>query len=363
MKYVMQTGSGTAKYTDLFRFVAHGATFDRFYAAVAYATTGGVRTLQKILTDALPSRWDGISKKWLVGIDWCRSDPPALARLQQLPNSAVRIPNGRTLLRRLGCALAETYHPKLFIFSGHDSVAVVCGSGNLSANGLTRGCECGSAVVLPTAASSEAPNLNGMHTLTRWFQSAWNAADRYAAISRQYEDLCRRAARRQGLMPTEDDVTPPRPGNTARQGLSADQIRQLRTFDNFWIEAGALGANLGPGVPGNQLDMKRFTRAFFDVPVENVVPNTIIDRVTLVWDGTRHADRTLKFGDNGMDKLNVPPAANRGAAFYRGKTLLFTRQPDGSFLFNVGDAEEKNRWRSRSRGLVYRVGRREWGLF
>ena len=139
MKYVIQKSSGKAKYTDLFNCIADSANYDRLCVAVAYATTGGVRILEKTLARALPSRWEGIRKQWLVGVDWCRSDPPALSRLLPLPHSAVRIPNGQTLVTKRDCNPAVTYHPKLFIFSGSKRVAIICGSGNLSISGLLPG--------------------------------------------------------------------------------------------------------------------------------------------------------------------------------------------------------------------------------
>jgi hypothetical protein len=38
-------------------------------------------------------------------------------------------------------------------------------------------------------------------------------------------------------------------GLSIHRALTEEQIRELRTFDNFWIDAGALGANLGAGKP------------------------------------------------------------------------------------------------------------------
>jgi hypothetical protein len=167
-------------------------------------------------------------------------------------------------------------------------------------------------------------------------------------------------------VPTDDDSEPPAARQHRRSAaLTEEQIRQLRTFDNFWIEAGALGANLGRNVPGNQLDMKRFSRAFFGARIEDLEPNTEIDHVALIWDGELYRDRTLKFGDNGMDKLNVPPVGDRGPNFYRDKALLFTRIADGRFAFTAGAATEARDWRrkSRRRGALGAVGRREWGVF
>jgi hypothetical protein len=42
-----------------------------------------------------------------------------------------------------------------------------------------------------------------------------------------------------------------------------------------------------------------------------------------------------------MDKLNVPLAGERGAKFYKDKTLLFSRKPDGSFAFHVGNQRDQ----------------------
>src|ERR1700722_8239953 len=94
--------------------------------------------------------------------------------------------------------------------------------------------------------------------------------------------------------------------------------------------------------------MKRFTRAFFGAPVRDVPPLEEIDRVTLVWDGIAYHDRTLKFGDNHMDKLNVPPAGARGKHFYRGRTLLFSRRRDGAYDFQAGSPTDGRSWKRAS---------------
>lgn len=299
-------------------------------------------------------------KRWLVGIDWCRSDPPALTRLQEIPNSTVRVPNGTMLVGNSGCIPRIPYHPKLYMFRGSRYTAIICGSGDLSANGLLGGCECGNAFRFE---SRRNPHVLG---LTSWFNDAWRTADELRAIEMDYKAHCDALLRSRNAIPVEDDITPPEPIPRKTRGLSDHQIRQLRTYENFWIEAGALGANLGRGVPGNQLDMTRYTRVFFGAPPARVPPNEIIDYVTLIWDGVSYDDRTLKFGENGMDKLNVPPAGSRGPLFYRDKTLLFSREPTGEFTFTVGDAADRKSWNRKSRplGALYKLpGGRTWGLF
>jgi len=361
-QYVVQTRT-TRKYTELFSMALDAAKYTDLYVAVAYATVGGVRTIEKTIQTHVDSQaWDSLKKCWLVGIDWCRSDPPALERLQGMKNSEVRVPNGRVLIVSEGCVPRDTYHPKLFIFDGTEATAVICGSGNLSANGLTKGCECGNLLIFKSDGGKAPRESQEPQYLLQWFDSAWTSATPYKEIKDTYEARCRKRIKRGIAVPTEDDAKPP----VAQGGLSEEQIRQMRSYSNFWIEAGALGANLGKDQPGNQLDMKRFSRVFFGASIEELAPNTIIDVVTLFWEGRAHKDRTLKFGDNGMDKLNVPPPGEKGPMFYKGKTLHFIRMDDGSFLFDVGNEAQKNKWRSRSTrvGFSYRYpGGREWGLF
>lgn len=142
----------------------------------------------------------------------------------------------------------------------------------------------------------------------------------------------------------------------------------LCNFDEFWIYD--FNTQLFDPVERLKLtDLPSSISAFNfllpSAPPAPVNPNDIIDYVTLVWNGVRYGDRTLKFGDNGMDKLNVPPAGDRGALFYRDKTLMFSRLADGAFRFTVGDDRDRRSWERKSRrvGAVYRVGRRAWGLF
>jgi hypothetical protein len=338
------------------------------YAAVAYATWGGVDALDKVLCHEPSTGWDDVQKQWLVGIDWCRSEPSALSRLAALTNSAVKVPNGEYLASQSGCHPAIPYHPKLFVLRGEEVSAVICGSGNLSRSGMMKGCECGSLFLVDHGAGAMTEGQQQLARIVEWFRDAWNNASLFDTSLRiRYEERCKELLKQGKATPTEDDAVPALPPARGRgKALSDDQIRALRTFDNLWIEAGALGANLGRGIPGNQLDMTRHTRVFFGAPVADAEPNAALGQITLIWDGYIHTDRTLKFGENGMDKLNVPPAAERGPLYYRGKTLLFTRQPDATYNFSVGDARQAAAWQRLSlrSGLSYRMpGGRRWGVF
>ncbi len=361
-QYIVQTYP-SRKYLELFDIaLAHG-DYTHFDVAVAYATLSGVRVLEKLFEAKNGGQWKRLKKRWLVGIDWCRSDPSALSRLDGLSGSQVRIPDGIHVASRSGCLPNRPYHPKLFVLRGAEKSAIVCGSGNLSFTGLTRGCECGSVFLLN---SSDCPESNQEFVrLERWFNTAWNGADSLNSIKSLYQLRCDAQTKQKKFIATEDDVNP-EDEITGRTGLSEIQLRQLRTYGNLWVEAGALGSNLGAGRPGNQLDMRRYTRVFFGAPAEVLPLETFIDSITLVWDKEIHSNRTLKFGNNGMDKLNVPPAGERGPLFYRGKTLLFSRRADGRFQFTVGSNSELIRWRrqSKAKNAAYTFpGGREWGVF
>jgi hypothetical protein len=360
------SGRRDRKYTELFQKGIASGEFTRFSCAVAYATVGGVKLLDETLRGEMGDAWRSIEKQWLVGIDWCRSDPPALRRLASLNKSRVKVPAGETVVSTSGCKPSQTFHPKLFILAGQGRTTIICGSGNLSRNGMSRGCEVGGVVTLhsPREPGHSEPQAAA---LLRWFGAEWRKADPYHEIADRYEAACRDRVRSKTIVPTDDDAKPTVGVDRARgRTLTEEQIHELRTFQNFWIDAGALGANLGSGVPGNQLDMKRYTRAFFGAGIEDLQPQTEIDHITLVWEGTPHHDRTLKYGHNHMDKLNVPPAGTRGREFYRGKALLFTRRPDGTFDFAAGGPAERRAWRAASRrsGVIHPLSpTREWGLF
>lgn len=147
MEYIVSGRQGHT-YTELFERAIADGPFTRISAAVAYATVGGVKLLEETLREHLGEAWNAMGKKWLVGIDWCRSDPPALDRLASLQNSEVRTPDGAAVVARAGCTPSQTYHPKLFMLTGGRRTVIVCGSGNLSRNGLSRGCEIGGVVTL-----------------------------------------------------------------------------------------------------------------------------------------------------------------------------------------------------------------------
>ena len=223
IKYVVQQWPDQP-YADLFKIALQNGKYNQMFAAVAYATVGGVRVLEKTLREELDTNsWNTMSKQWLVGIDWCRSDPRALAQLGAFKRSHVKIPNGLQIVSRLGCLPKKTYHPKLYIFQGKDTSAIICGSGNLSANGLTKGCECGSLLLSRSSGNQE------LNKLLSWFRTTWKDADPYCDLMATYVNRCKESFKKTNIfVPTDDDVTPETFNNRVQKKLLSElQIRQL----------------------------------------------------------------------------------------------------------------------------------------
>src|SRR5213080_4293194 len=135
LDFVCQPESGR-EYRSLLDAAFGAATVTRLDAAVAYATTGGV---EAILESLVPHR-ASLRLRWLLAIDWCRSEPAALDRLQAEQQSQVRIADGTHVVRQPGCVPRVPFHPKAVVLRGPSSVGVLAGSGNASRNGMTRGC-------------------------------------------------------------------------------------------------------------------------------------------------------------------------------------------------------------------------------
>jgi HKD family nuclease len=106
--------------------------YDAVDVAVAYASRRGVSELSVALTS---SRWLSAGKRWLVSMDFGRTEPAALDALAALPNSEVRVPNGRDVIASQSLQPKITFHTKAYLFrlAGHNCpVAVIIGSANLT---------------------------------------------------------------------------------------------------------------------------------------------------------------------------------------------------------------------------------------
>ena len=325
------------------------------YAAVAYATLGGVAELEKSLKEF--KEWGHVRKKWLVGIDYCRTDPLALKHLTKLSRSEVRVFDGSFVSTRKSCVPRVSFHPKMYIFKRKDDCSVVVGSGNLSQTGLCAGVEAG------IRASALKPT--NTKELARWFNREWSQSsllcDIIDAYSLKYEDRDNKTH----PLPNEDDVVPD--SATKRGIINPDQLIKLRVCQNLWIDAGNLHDNLGQGRPGNQLMMSRNTRVFFGFLAHDIPRDSLLGHVEIDYQHGSKTRCSLRFSNNSMDVLTLPTAEECGWETFDQKTLWFTRVGVGKFQIAIGNKQQKNKWRKESKAIEcyfkMRKSDREWGVF
>ena len=352
----------TGRYIELLKFVLEHRDFDNVSAAIAYATKSGV----DVIDDQLSSdrRWRKLRRRWLVGIDWCRSDPVALSRLSRSIKSEVRVPDGTRIVARQGCVPYRPFHPKTFIFSGGGSIALVVGSGNLSRSGLTRGLECGNAIIFEKPRTAADRRLRAAATaVNRSFQRLWVPATRWNSIRSVYEARFE-SDNVPAPVPTDDDSVEAERAAILRG--RALRVRQLRAANSLWIESGALSKNRGPDKPGNQLMMSPFTRVFFGSEAREVPRNTHVGSIDLRYNGEVVRDCSLRFSDNSMDVLTLPVPERPWPTAYDNRTLLFEKLADGTFRLELDTPRKRRVWRHRSKSArtdFRMTSGRRWGVF
>ncbi len=324
--------------------------------AVAYATLGGVRDLTQRLQEL--DGWKGIRKRWLIGFDYCRSDPLALRHLMDVQQSEVRAFDGPYVAKSKLCVPRVSYHPKLFIFSRGEKTGIVAGSGNLSHTGLSKGIEAGVSVDQSTRTN--------ITPLTRWFGSQWTKATRLQdegvldLYSRQYESV----ANRTNPVHIDDDFIPELA--SSRRQIDTLRLRKLRVCKCLWIEAGNLHQNLGKHRPGNQLMLSRSSRVFFGFAWADLQIDTLIGRVDIEWEGQTRRDCSMRFSNNSMEVLTLPAPVTEGPDGYDQRTLLFERIGVRKFRLSLDSGKRQSHWIKQSKkiGADFRMksGRR-WGVF
>ena len=352
------------RYSDLFRKAFSQANFQKMDIAVAYATLKGITSVQDAISAGGESAWRELDKRWVVGIDWCRSEPLALEYIANLANSDLKIFDGISVVNRQGCVPSTPFHPKVFILHADDFTAVICGSANLSLAGQTRGHEVGSLVMFDNSVTKERASLT---EVTSWFEFIWNLSSAPHYVLQSYRKRYETTENMQAPVPTEDDASDLSPSN--RTTLSGKQLRQLRACRHLWVEAGNLHANRGFGKPGNQLMLSRLTRVFFGLPATEVPRDTLIGRVRIEFQGNERSNCALRYSNNAMDVLGLPIPGTEGPPSYDHKTVLFEKVVDQSgpkYLLHVGSAGERETWSQSSdqiSGHFRMKSSRQWGVF
>ena len=352
---LLATSPRDDQYLEMIRTAVETTQPNRLFAAVAYATHTGVAELDHALGELEP--WRTATKRWLVGIDNCRSDPVALKHLNDSQRSDVRIFDGRLVSSRAGCIPRNSYHPKAYLLQGAERSAVVVGSGNLSRTGLRWGVEAAAKV----SASDNAPFTD----MLAWCRRNWRDATPFEEIEEQYGKQYESAQNRRNPAVSDDDAVPE--SAFARTGqLRPNELRKIRVCRHLWIEAGKLHLNRGPGRPGNQLMMKRNSRVFFGFAASDLAPNSPLGNVAIRFGEHLRPVCQMRFSDNSMDVLTLPVPGEEGPEAYDQRTLHFTRVGVREFNLSIGTPVEVRKWKRRSAtidGSYKMKSGRQWGVY
>lgn len=341
--------------------LASSRVFTHARISIAYASAIGCRQLVGELSSRM-TNWADLQKRWLIGIDFGRTEPEALRYLRGLPNSKVKVPNGsNTLKRRL--LPVRSFHPKTYLFeeasrTTKTAVGLLLGSANLTLGGLLAGTE--HVITLLSVAPFDRRERALVEAITRWWDSTWSTAD---TISDQFIGDYERIRPRQPFG-SDDDVQLVK-DFVRSDVVSLDDSAKWAKARCFWIETYGLYKNRGPSVPGNQLDCRRGTRVYFGFSPTDVARNTVFGDIRLQWKDGPAVARSVRYGNNQMDKVNLPVPGQDGPQSYDNSYLLFERIGQQRFRLSFVKGRDLTNLRKRSRkqGMYYRfAGGREYGF-
>jgi len=347
--------------------VASADNFNRVTGVFAYATESGVRLLIDALSGGMPpGRWMGARKRWIVSIDFGRTEPKALELLASLERSEVLIPNYEEVINQR-LIPKSCFHAKTLIFDTEAGLeggpgGLVIGSANLTVSGLSLGHEHAIAIIWESALNAAMKRqIGSLRKETRQIDALFNVATPINAI------LVQRYARMrsQRVLASEDDNPNMRLLTEDSPEIPLTRAAILATASNLWVDVDYVVQNRGRGRPGNQIDLPRGTRVFFGFGIGYVPRNTHLGTLIIRYGGNS-VRRNMRFGNNDMDKLNLPVPGVEGPANYENQTLLFQHQSDGTFLLRIGTPQQRRRWKEipRAQGTLFTMqGGREYGVF
>lgn len=314
--FIQASGDATHTLSELSRIHLWADTHE-FLGTYAYATMSGAAAFDLKFGDDF---WTGVPTRWLVGIDYGRTQPRALRHLIAKPNVKVRVYDGDWVVAQAGFLPRRDFHAKTsFFFNQEQSrYGMVVGSGNFSSNGLRKSIE--------AAASLQATTTNEFErTIKRAADSAnalWAEAVLATDILDDYEAIWTDAAERQTQ--TDDELPD----------------IEVGAADIFWIEAGFVTLNRGPDRPGNQIDFPRGMSRYFGFnPPEDLDRNSVIGPITFVSPVGDEITRNLRLGNNLMEKISLPIPETHGFDIYDGKVLVFRRSGD-AFIMHALETED-----------------------
>jgi len=242
-------------------------------------------------------------------------------------------------------------------------LAIVSGSANLTYGALNTNAE---HVVISrrwgNVLEADKPILNALSVFDAWWNVAWESAIPYSkGFLAKYEEMYSPNKQLQDAENLSKSFAGAK--NTV---VGVDEGARWAASRFFWIEAGKLYKNRGPKRAGNQLDCRRGTRVYFGFPPDGVAPNTVLGQIQIAFEGKESQHRSVKFGDNAMDKVNLPVPGEFGPETYDESVLRFERIGNRQFRLTMRSSSAAKPWidRSKQQGLYYKLGGgRQFGFY
>lgn len=274
--------------------------------AFAYVTDSGIAQIATHLGELLDN---SRHCRWIFGFDFGRSQPTAIRKLAEIGDSEIRIYDGDYVVKSKGFAPRVTYHLKTAITHDYDGYPCqqIVGSGNLSASGLSLGVEAGCLIDYSQVEQEHA------NAFISDLEGIWRNSTPMERVIDEYEEKYA-------------EISQPR----VRFVSDSDDVGTTRLF---WIDVGYVTKNRGPYRPGNQFDLPRGSHIYLGLPeILNPPLNSNLGEVQIRTPTGDTVERSLRHGNNSMEKLTLPIPEEYGYQCYDGKILVFVVDGDEVIL-------------------------------
>ena len=267
------------------------------FGAFAYVTDSGAAQIALHLGRLL-----GTSRRccWVFGFDYGRSHPTAIRKLAEIGQSEIRIYDGDYVVQSKNFIPRVNYHLKTALTQSSNGYPCkqIIGSGNLSASGLLSGIEAGCLIDYSLV------NKEYGNTLLSTLEEIWENSAPIKRVIDEYE--------RQYVVVSRPKVS------------SIDVSGDREVTHLFWIDVGYVTKNRGINKPGNQFDLPRGSHTYLGLQaVPNPVLNSQLGELRIRTPIGDVVERSLRYGNNAMEKLTLPIPEEHGYQCYDGKILTF----------------------------------------
>lgn len=330
--------------------------------SAAYATRSGLGQLVGQLRDRWPG-FDSARKTFHLGLDFGLTEPEVLEDAARLHSSTCYLHDANATLAA-SLHPAKRFHPKVYVVGDAQTIATssmaagILGSANLTASGLIENTEASVAFIADSSTQAGSDWLSALAALEA---EAWAQPPLTQALLISYQAL------RHGV-PTGPSRTLEQVRQIVAPGAEFDDymLRALRGAHVLWTQTLKIVENRGRGVPGNQVDMKKGVRVFFGLNVPmSVPPNTPLGMITTVRPAGVAEQCNVRFGNNQMEKINLPVGSSGNHPAYDHSFLAWTRVVGGAFELDVTKQGDHLVAASHALGTLYSYsgGARMWGFF